>query len=249
MARSFNGSNDKITLPAAVAVPTGISISIWIYPTSASSGYGGIILRRNAGGQGVWSIFLKSTSKLAYYFANNGVAIDPGTATLSNNSWNHLAVTYDNSVGLKTFVNGASDGTAAVGGNLSNDASQNPLVGFDSSNTGFPGRLADACLWNITLTSGEISALSQGARPFNIRPSGIIGYWPIDGLQSPEPDLSGNANNGTLTGTSSAAGPPIMLFTPRWPAFTFIPAAVTTVFRKTLSSIGTRTGSRQQIVS
>ena len=38
-------------------------------------------------------------------------------------------------------------------------------------------------------------------------------YLPMWGLSSPEPDLSGNANNGTLTGTSYADHPPVTGYT------------------------------------
>jgi hypothetical protein len=43
-------------------------------------------------------------------------------------------------------------------------------------------------------------------------------------LASPEPDLSGNKNNGTLTGTTNTFGPPILPFTRRWPQFNFFAA-------------------------
>ena len=37
-----------------------------------------------------------------------------------------------------------------------------------------------------------------------------IGYWPLDGISSPEPDLSGNWHPGTLTGTTYADDPPFL---------------------------------------
>jgi hypothetical protein len=36
-------------------------------------------------------------------------------------------------------------------------------------------------------------------------------WWPLDGQQSPELDLSGSAQNMTLTGTSLGFGPPYMM--------------------------------------
>jgi hypothetical protein len=48
---------------------------------------------------------------------------------------------------------------------------------------------------------------------------------PLDGIQTTEPDLSGFARNGTLTGTSAVAGPPFTQFTPRWPQFPDVASA------------------------
>src|SRR5208282_6101410 len=99
------------------------------------------------------------------------------------------------------------------------------------SNFGSNAYLADFAYWSgVTLTVNEAEALYNGARPNTIRPSGLGEYYPIDGLAWPEPDLSGSGLNGTVTGTTgNGAGPPIMLFTPRWPqfaAFTSVTALV-----------------------
>ena len=80
------------------------------------------------------------------------------------------------------------------------------------------GLIADVAVWSVILTAGEAAALRAGARPYNIRQAALTGYWPLDGLSSPEPDLSGFSNNGTLNSAPTlAAGPPIALFTPRAP--------------------------------
>jgi hypothetical protein len=97
--------------------------------------------------------------------------------------------------------------------------------GYDVGTAGrnFPGSLADGAQWNTNLSAAEITALSKGARPYTIRPANLLGWWPLDGLQSPEEELSGAKNNGTLTGTTAAFGPPYMQFTPRWPMGAILP--------------------------
>ena len=65
---------------------------------------------------------------------------------------------------------------------------------FNFGNTN--GQIADLAIGTLTLTAGEMSALAAGFRPSNIRRTALVGYWPLDGLSSPEPDLSGNAFNG-----------------------------------------------------
>jgi hypothetical protein len=175
-------------------------------------------------------IHAKSTGQLAYY-VNGGtgsVAVDPGSATLTAGVWYHIGLAYDSINGLKTYVNGVSDGTAGGVGTISS-ATVAFRLGYDPQTAGrhFPGTIADGALWNTNLTTAEFLALSKGARPGTIRPGSLMVWQPLDGIQSPEPDLSGNKKNGTLTGTAPAFGPPIVPFTPRWPQ-AFPPAAAPT---------------------
>ena len=182
-----------------------------------------------------------------------GFGSGQGTVTSSSsasaNTWYHIAGTYvsgGNSLGTWTlYVNGIS-----VGSNV-NDAgpvhsAEPPAIGAAI----FSGKCASeiftvmtngcACRtprgWNVVnLTRREkLLHLPTGARPNTIRPTALQGWWPLDGLKSPEPDLSGKATNGTLTGTSLAPGPPVMQFTPRWPQV-LAPASAT-------GSVGTANG-------
>jgi hypothetical protein len=98
-------------------------------------------------------------------------------------------------------------------------------IGF-ATGQALQGNMADTALWNVVLSATEIAALAKGIRPPQVRPAALIGYWPLDGLQSPEPDLSGNRNNGTLTGTVNAFGPPIRPITPRMRKLQFAPFTV-----------------------
>jgi hypothetical protein len=132
--------------------------------------------------------------------------------------WCHSAFTYSAANGLRTYFNGASDGTTASTGNPANASAAPFTVSVDTNNAGrnYSGSIADATLWSAELSAAEIVALAKGARPRSIRPLGLSVWWPLDGLRSPEPDLSGNARNGVLSGSSIGSGPPFMAFTPRW---------------------------------
>jgi hypothetical protein len=216
VSRLLSGT-DHIT--ASALSPTAATASIWIYQTS-TDGYAVAFNAPNAVDRS-WGFFLVggSPNKMAIYGEASGGSFhyDPGSTTISLNTWYHLAFTYNSTSGLTGYVNGAVDGTAAASGTLA--AATSLVMGQGTGGTNFPGRVADAAVWNTTLTAGEVLSLSQGARPKDVRPGSIIGYWPLDGLVSPEPDMSGGHNSGTLTGTSLAPGPPVMMFTPRWPSF------------------------------
>jgi hypothetical protein len=177
---------------------------------------------------------------------SGGQATWTTTSSLSTATWHSLGWSYDfgstsnNPIGYLdgtklTVGSGLTAGTAPSG--THGTAANNLYIGNVNAGTRvLDGRMAGFVVWNIILTDLEFAALGRGIQPYNIRPASLAGWWPIDGIQSPEPDLSGNKLNGTLTGTLFAFGPPVTPFTPRWwqaltppipPAFILMPQIVT----------------------
>jgi hypothetical protein len=149
--------------------------------------------------------------------AGNTRVVVADTGLYSANVWAHFALTWTSS--LQTFyINGVSRGTQAF--TFSSPGAQQFCIGNINTSTGgdeLHGNVADFAYWSTNLSAAELTALANGARPYRIR-TGSLGLWlPLDGRQSPEPDLSGKALNGTVSGATLAFGPPFMPFTPRWP--------------------------------
>ena len=243
-SRSFNGTTDLVNAgTAAILNPNGAGASmtgaVWIYPTSFPNAYNPVI-GRSDGATHYYVLQPKSTGKMAlYYIDNGGVSrnYDPGNTTISTNVWSHLAFVIPASGKGEGYINAVLDAQCTIAGTGITTISASTCFGGDNHGAFFAGRLADAAIWNVNLLLPELKALANGARPWTIRPGNLVGYWPLDGLQSPEPDLTGNKNNGTLTGTAAASGPPYAVFTPRWPqgldvfvpppAFVLMPQIVT----------------------
>lgn len=213
MARNFNGSTDLIAATNTFAAPVAGTLSAWVKPGTLTQAYNGVIAHAHGPSNSFFEFFVKSSSQIAYYVNASiaTVSVDPGLATISG--WTHLAMCYDSTNGLKTYVNGSSDGTSGANGTILGNSGQALNIGNDPVNAGrhFPGLIADAAYWSVALTALEIAGLAKGIRPPYVRRLSLLLYYPLDGLQSPEPDLSGNKNNGTLTGTSSGFGPPFGL--------------------------------------
>jgi hypothetical protein len=206
MARSFNGTSDFIkygTLP----LPASMTLAVWTRWTGASA-YG-TALWLGASGNTNASIYVKSTGKLAVYYNSGSSSYDgTGTNTLVSGTWYHLAATFPSGVLPNGYVNGALDGTGNA--NFTSNAQGLTQSGNDLGTNWFGGSLADAAVWNVALAQAELTALANGVRPYQIRPQSLIGFWPLDGYGHPALDRSRGKNNGVLTGTAFATGPPLL---------------------------------------
>jgi hypothetical protein len=234
MARSFDGTANRIATGLNVATLTGgastntspFSFSCWALLGTGAGSFPTVVNSQGGlGGQivGIGQNF-GSAAGVNVYIA--GLQTQ-NPATITTNVWHHLAFTYNGGItsGLKVYVDGtdvstSNSGTMAAG---PFNGTMNIADGTNGGNSFWKGNLADAAFWNIALTPAEVAALAKGARPGTVRPLSLLAWLPIGGIQSPEPDLSGNANNGTLTGTAPVFGPPTMPYTRRMPQFPLQP--------------------------
>ena len=74
----------------------------------------------------------------------------------------------------------------------------------------FNGRIAEVVMYDHALSVGEIAALYGGY----VKRSGLVLYAPLWGVVSPEPDLSGNLYNGTVSGAVLADHAPVGRYVP-----------------------------------
>lgn len=116
-------------------------------------------------------------------------------------TWVHVAGVIESATSRTPYLNGIA---GATGTDSRNPALAETTVGTGSGQErGFAntGHLAEAAIWSVGLSAAEIAALAAGVPPRLIRPESLWGYWPIWGVDSPEPDLSGNQRSLTVTGT------------------------------------------------
>lgn len=222
MARSFTGT-DKIDCgsPALLddLAPGPLSFCGWLYVTTAAGG--DAIAKTDTSTTRGWGVVINSSRQFAYSERRVTTNRNRVTTALSDATWVFFAITVANSL-LSTDIHiytGEAGGVLAEAsynsgqdgvGAYNTDAADTFCIGNrEAANSPFPGRLAEIRIWNSikTLTEFEhvryFSALSLAAR----------GCWPILGV-SPEPDLSGNANHGTVTGTTVTSHPPVGRYVP-----------------------------------
>jgi hypothetical protein len=235
MARSFNGTTDGASDGTGnnLSPSTAISVSVWVL-FSAFQNFSGVFgqTRFAIGGWGIGT-WTSPNNTLAVMFNNQLQLPISGAPAMSTGTWYHAVSTYDQTA-WKTYLNGT------LLSNINEVANPwSPLVTNTGKNIGnlagwgiMAGSVAECTVWSdITLTQLEVTALANGARPSMIRPKSLRFWYPLDGLQSPEPEISGagfSTTGMTLTGTNPAFGPPIMQFTPRWPQFIAPPPVIPT---------------------
>ncbi len=95
-------------------------------------------------------------------------------------TFQHGGVTFDTASRIAYYegVAGTATTTSLADGGISRDLFR---VGasFDTAANSLAGPIAEIGVWNVTLTAEEMAALSNRFSALMIRPSGLVGYWPM----------------------------------------------------------------------
>lgn len=226
--RSFNGTSDIIVIPAsgnALDISSGpTTISFWMYPTTIPgtnshyplSNYGGGSAGQFAIGFGACGGICSATGVLGFLIGAAGeeTGIFSSCGTYTANKW-YQVVVFVNTVGAVAgqIVSGGTSCTTAIAFTEQRQAGTNEFnIGGIDGAADFQGTVAEVAVWNSLLTASQMAALQTacpvGASARRMSLPNPVGYFPLWGAASPEPDLGGNKNNGTLTGTAQANHPP-----------------------------------------
>lgn len=219
MARSFSGTNTARLASPVAPTPTTGSMSFWLNTTDIS-GVQMYMMFWNTDSSAWMGVYNGGDTKIYYGWMDVLHTKSVPATDLAANLWHHLCLRWNSSATNKQVL--WKDGV--LWGALTDSMIANTItkmaIGSHYDSTSYPikGKIAQCCYWNVFLTDNEVYALASGVRPNRIRPASIQGNFPFDGIESPEPDLSGNGKVVTLAGPPPYAnGPPINLFTPKWP--------------------------------
>ena len=148
------------------------------------------------------------------------VAISAASLIAAGN-WFFLGVTYSVGAGPPKLYKGTPtsmiaevsySSTTAGSGAEANESTGNFYLGNNSATTySFDGKLAHGFMFDKVLTVAEMATLQFGGLTAI---ANLCGYWPLWGVATPEPDLSGNVNNGTVTGALLARHAPVGRYAP-----------------------------------
>lgn len=212
MSRNFDGVDDLIDCGSGAHLDdlANWTWCAWIYPDSQGEGTLGNIMHKGKFLRIVGSTNLNGFSERG----TTSMDLRSAANSLTLNAWQFVAWTYDGATGrlLRGVPGGvvaemAYDVSSAQGsGPIFGDAADSLIIGNrpDLSQT-FDGRIAHARIFAAALSANELTALMYG-RP--VRGASLRGWWPLIGAAT-EPDWSGNAANGTVTGALVDNPPPV----------------------------------------
>lgn len=228
--RTFNGSTDKIAVADHAKIEGDIdggfvSLACWVRRNGAQARWANVAGKQfddAAGDRQVRYIFqFNNNSDVAVRFVTElvGSAIivaGPGALSMTDGVWYFLAGTYDKTRGDVRFYH--ATGTAALTEVVGDSGSTDLEAGtsFDpffvsgiiiggAHTRFFSGDVGQCGVWggSSALSIGELETFRSGRMP---RKPNL--HMPLFGASSPEPNYSGAAVNGTLTGTTTADHPP-----------------------------------------
>lgn len=224
MCRSFNGTNQDIGMNTAAINASGnqaLTIACWIRGSAAGAANGSFWAQANSAAAGPYFAALGDPGGSSGKWEMNmrSATSGSGDQPLSNNivldsSWHHICCSQPSgSAVISMYTDGLLDRTFSRTFSSSTSQTFNTLhVGKTQRNTDsnfLNGSVAELAIWTRTLSAKEIAALGKGLPPSFLAP---LHYWPLWGVDSPEPDLgSGTHVGGSLTNspTKGTGGPPI----------------------------------------
>jgi len=148
---------------------------------------------------------VSSGNKFRIYARNSTYITAVGSTTVNTGQWYHLVGVWASATDRRLYLDGVQDASSTTSVTFNTGVNQFSFGAKtdNSPNNSINGKAGCGGLWAAELTTNEITALANGAKPHEVQPASLKVYWPMWG-SSPEPDLSGNGNNGTVAGTSIA---------------------------------------------
>lgn len=198
-----------------------ITIAAWIYPTFADL-FGVITVKDTVTiyNQSIqFSSHIPAEPRVIEAALGSQAAGIPYSRTIEQvplNQWTHVTATLSQSGDnlVRIYLNGV-EATYAFRSYSSSYGDDDSGGGFSIGHDvvwgdagGFTGRIAELAIFNRLLTPVEVVALASsttGAQ--GIADANRVGYWHLCGMNSPEPDFSGNGNSAVLSSNPPLPGP------------------------------------------
>ena len=211
-ALHFDGNDDKVTCgndPSVQITGTSITLEAWIYANSWKSNVweGCIIIKENLGPPGGYMLRAGANGQLNFEFGNGSswVGLNSSNNVLSLNTWHHVAGSYDGTK-MRIYVDGVPIDSMNTTAAIANTTDPLIIGDYPGGNRVWDGKIDEVRVWNVTRSKAEIQAAMDST--YCWAHNGLQAYYKfnqgMNGGSNPSVttlyDLSGNGNDGTLSG-------------------------------------------------
>ena len=202
---SFDGVDDVAEVPYASSPLTNLNtltLEAWVNLSSLESGQH---ILDQWGSLGIYTLRVENngtpTMSLNLDGMSTGGYIEYSIPTSDINQWVHVTATYNGS-NIILYRNGVQMSTAPATGNPSTTHDANYLkIGNNYTDQALGGMIDEVRIWNIARTQSEIQ--NNMYNSLSGSEIGLVGYWSFnEGSGATVADLSGNGNNGTISGAT-----------------------------------------------
>lgn len=215
MARSFTAASSQALVHAAAALTAApMTMACWFNGAGSGSR---TLMSLDDNTADFFLLRLLTDGNISCLTGDSGSnANSDTTGGSSNGAWNHAAGVWAAANSRTAYLNGAA-ASASTTSVTPSAITQTQIGRLWAATQHMDGLIAEAAIWSVALDAAEIAGLAKGVCPLLIRPTSLVGYWPLFGNESPEPDRWKNRFDLTLVNAPTKADHP-RIYYPAGPA-------------------------------
>jgi len=212
-ALDFDGVDDYVNVGSNVGHEgaSAVTVSLWAKFNTAQQAANEYLMGQEAAGPSNTIVLARAGypyERMAFmvYVTGTGATAGGVGAEIADTNWHHFVGTYDGTT-VKLYIDTVVRGdTPALSGSIRTESSGLAIGAVGDSGGGpTPGLIDEVRIYNRALSAEEIRRLYNLTKPKILAPSmkGLVGYWSFEeGSGTKAGDMSGNGNNGTLSGST-----------------------------------------------
>lgn len=181
---AYNFLNQSIAESKITAIGSFFSypltINCWFYATTSGVGIMNLVELCENTASIVHMLRLNSNTNQVQY--NTATLLSAtSSASYTTNTWNMATAVGTSATSRTVYLNAANSGTQTT--SRTPTTPDRVCIGFVRTNGSdtptYEGYLAEVAIWNVTLTTNELSSLYTGTKANQIRPQNLKFYMPL----------------------------------------------------------------------
>jgi hypothetical protein len=157
-----------------------LTINCWFYPTITGVGRLNLVSFVENTASSVHMLRANSDTNIVEY--NTGTPLSANSsASYTTNTWNMATAVGTSDTSRTVYLNAANSGTQTT--RRTPTTPDRVCIGFSrvsgSDTPSMEGYIAEVAIWNVTLTTDELTSLYKGTKADQIRPQNLKFYMPL----------------------------------------------------------------------